>query len=247
MKILLLDIETSPNLAYVWRLFKQNISLPMLAESGYILCWAAKWLGSDEVMFDSVYNSRPKRMLKRIHSLLESADAVIHYNGTSFDIPTLNKEFLLHKMTPPSTYRQIDLYLTAKSRFRFPSNKLEYIAKALGLSGKFKHSGFELWERCMKKDPDAWKEMQKYNEQDVILLEEVYQIFLPWIRNHPNVGLYSDTETSTCPNCGSSDLVRRGFTYTSVGKYQRYNCTSCGTWSRDRRSVKSLGLTGDRA
>ena len=100
MRILLLDIESSPNTAHVWGLWQQNVSLNQLMESSYVLCYAAKWLGEEDVFFDSVHQSKPKAMLKGIHGLLDAADAVIHYNGTKFDIPTLNKEFLLHSFNP---------------------------------------------------------------------------------------------------------------------------------------------------
>jgi uncharacterized protein YprB with RNaseH-like and TPR domain len=89
-KILLLDIETSPNTAHVWGIWDQNIGLNQLLESSYTLCYAAKWLGKKEVIFDSVNKSSQKKMLQGIHKLLDEADAVIHYNGARFDIPTLN-------------------------------------------------------------------------------------------------------------------------------------------------------------
>lgn len=237
MKTLLLDIETAPNTAYVWGLFKENIPLQRLVESGYVMCWCAKWLGEEGVFFDSVHQSKPKKMLQRIHKLLEEADAVIHYNGTRFDIPTLNKEFLLNGMAPPSAYRQIDLLLTARSRFRFASNKLDYVAQALGVGKKYKHEGFELWIKCMNNDAEAWDRMEDYNKQDVILLERVYEKFRPWIRNHPNVGLYMDSEVPVCSHCGSDSLVRRGWATTTAGKYRRYQCNSCGSWDRERRGV----------
>jgi predicted RNA-binding Zn-ribbon protein involved in translation (DUF1610 family) len=176
-------------------------------------------------------------MLKRIHKLMDEADAVVHYNGTKFDVPTLNKEFLLHKLSPPSSYRQIDLYSTAKSRFRFASNKLDYIAQQLGIGKKHKHEGFELWVKCMNNDANAWATMETYNKQDVELLEGVYNIFRPWIRNHPNVALYTDSEHNVCPLCGGSRLTRRGFAYTTTGRYQRYQCRDCGHWSRDRTGI----------
>ena len=105
MKILLLDIETAPNTAYVWRLFKENIGTNQLLESSYVMCWAAKWVGSDDIMFDSIYYSKPKQMLKRIHKLLDQADVVIHWNGSKSDIPTLNKEFIEYGLTPPAPYK----------------------------------------------------------------------------------------------------------------------------------------------
>lgn len=237
MKILLLDIESAPNIAYVWGLFKQNISISQIVDSGYILSWAAKWLGEKEIMFDSVHKSKPKVMLKRVHKLLDEADAVIHYNGTRFDIPTLNKEFLLYRMTPPSSYRQIDLFNTAKNRFRFASNKLDYIAQQLGVGKKHAHEGFELWVKCMAGDNEAWKRMEEYNKQDVVLLEGVYEVFRPWIKSHPNYGLYRKADGIMCPACGGGSLVRRGFAFTTTGSYQRYQCKSCGHWSRDRSGV----------
>jgi DNA polymerase elongation subunit (family B) len=233
-KILLLDIETAPNTAYVWGLFKQNISISQVVDSSSVLCWAAKWLGDEEVMFDSVVKSGRKRMLKRIHKLLEQCDAVVHYNGTRFDIPTLNKEFLEASMLPPAPYQQVDLLRTARRQFRFPSNKLDYVARALNLGQKEKHEGFELWIKCMQKDPDAWERMEKYNKQDVVLLEAVYNRFLPWIKNHPNHGLYN--ESVVCSSCGSQHLQRRGYSVSTVGKYQRYQCNGCGSWSQERVS-----------
>lgn len=237
MKILLLDIESSPNTAHVWGLWQQNVSINQLMESSYVLCYAAKWYGDKEVMFDSVHKSRPKTMLKGIHRLLNDADAVVHYNGTKFDIPTLNKEFLLHSFNPPSPYKQIDLLRVVRSNFRFPSNKLDYVAQRLNLGKKHEHEGHELWVKCMNGDKDAWKRMEKYNIQDVVLLENLYGHLLPWIKSHPNHNLFSDGHV--CPNCSSSSLQRRGTAISATGTYQRYQCRSCGTWSQSTKSIKS--------
>jgi DNA polymerase elongation subunit (family B) len=238
IKILLLDIETAPNLVHVWGLWQQNVHISQIMDASYVMCWAAKWLGEETIYFDSVHQSRPKRMLSRIHMLLTQADAVIHYNGTRFDIPTLNKEFLMHGMPPPSTYKQIDLLATARGRFRFPSNKLDYIAQAMGVGKKHEHAGHALWVKCMAGDDASWKEMEAYNKNDVVLLEEVYNVFLPWIKNHPNLNIFNDTEDA-CPNCGGHNLRKRGFSYTIAQKYQRYACRDCGTWSRSRTAEKT--------
>lgn len=211
-------------------------------QNGSVLCWSAKWLGSQEILFDSVHNSSKKRMLKGIYKLLAEADAVIHYNGSRFDIPTLNKEFLLLGWTPPAPYQQIDLLRTARKQFRFPSNKLEYIAKSLGLGEKTKHAGHDLWVKCMAGDNAAWAVMEEYNKNDVVLLEDVYNKLLPWITTHPSHGLYSGNDV--CPNCGSVHLVKRGFFYTTLSKYQRYKCKNCGTWSRSRVSALTKNKAG---
>lgn len=231
MKILFLDIETAPNTAHVWGLFKQNIGVNQVRESSYVLCWAAKWYGSDEVMYDSVHYSSHKKMLRGVHRLLDEADAVVHYNGTKFDIPTLNKEFLLHGFKPPSPVRQIDLLKTARNKFKFPSNRLDYVAQALKVGKKFKHEGHELWIKCMAGDPVAWEVMEEYNKGDVDLLEKVYEQFKPWITGHANLSL-NEGGRLVCPTCASHKVTKRGYAYTQTYKYQRFQCRTCGHWFR---------------
>ena len=228
MKILFLDIETSPNTAHVWGLWNQNIGLSQLRESSRVMCWAAKWMGEDEINFDSEFQSSHKSMIKKVHKLLEKADAVCHYNGTKFDIPTLQKEFLKHGLTPPAPFKQIDLLKTARNQFRFPSNKLDYVAGVLKLGKKVKHEGHDMWLKCMAKDPEAWATMEEYNKNDVVLLEQVYEVFKPWIRNHPNMSHF--TGEAVCPVCGSNHNQTRGTRVSASGKHVRYQCQDCGKW-----------------
>lgn len=236
-KVLFLDIETSPNLATVWGIWNQNIAISQLIESSYTLCWAAKWQGSKEVMFDSVQKSGKRGVIKSIYNLLKEADVVIHYNGKRFDIPTLNKEFLLADLTPPSPFKQIDLYHTVRKKFRFVSNKLAYITEQLGFKGKIK-TNHKLWLDCMNGDKCAWKKMEAYNRRDITELERVYKVVLPWIENHPNLGMFTESTRPACTNCGSTHLQARGMQRSKTQSYRRYQCTNCGTWTRSRFSEK---------
>ena len=237
MHILLLDIETAPNLAHVWGLWDQNVSLNQLIDSGYILCWTAKWLGKEGVFFSSRQKNTKKGMLKSIHSLLNEADAVVHYNGRRFDVPWLNREFITCGFKPPSPYKEIDLLETVKKSFKFPSNKLEYVSKALGVGEKIKTT-HELWIGCMKNDPKCWELMQEYNIRDVVLLERVYEKLLPWIKGHANYSMLS-ANTLVCPNCGGNNAQRRGFSYTLASKFQRYQCKDCGHWFKDNKRLNT--------
>ncbi len=233
MKKLLLDIETAPNLVHVWALWQQNVGLNQIQDAGYVLCWAAKWHGEDAMYFDSVHRNDPRAMLENIHAMISEADMVIHYNGKSFDMPTLNKEFIVHGMMPPPPYKQVDLCQIAKSTFRFPSNKMDYIAQKLKLSRKRDHGkGHQLWTDCMAGKPEAWHIMEEYNIQDVVVLEEMYDKFLPWIRVHPNHGLYDKPNRPVCPSCGSKRLQARGYARTMVSEYQRFQCKDCGGWCK---------------
>ena len=236
MKILCLDIETAPNLAYVWKLWDENVGLEQLVSSHYMLCWSAKWLGQKEIMFSSKFTFKTSEMLEQLHSLLDEADAVIHYNGKRFDIPHINREFITNGFKPPSPYKQIDLLETVKRQFRFPSNKLDYVSQALGLGKKEKHTGFSLWVGCIQDDPKAWKTMQKYNIQDVLLLEKLYKVVQPWIKGHANHSLFNP-DALVCPNCGGKHHNKRGFAYTVSSVFQRYQCKGCGGWFKDNKPL----------
>lgn len=235
MKLLMLDIETAPAIAHVWNLFKENIPLDRLMESGYTLCWAAKWYGEKEIFFDSLHQSGPKTMARGAHKLLGEADAVVHFNGQRFDIPTLNREFILHDLKPPAPYKQIDLLKVARKNFKFQSNKMEYIVKVLGIGEKYKHAGYQTWVGCMNNDPVSWADMKTYNIHDVIMLERIYDEFKPWIQGHPNHSVYGGE--LVCTNCGGKRLVKRGYQFTATAKYQRFLCRDCGTWCRSGRSL----------
>lgn len=229
MKILVLDIENAPHNAYVWALWKQNINPGQVIKGGYCLSWAAKWVGKKEVMFASLQGGHAT-MIKKIHKLLTEADAVIHYNGTQHDIPILQREFLLKGMAPPAPYKQIDLIKTVRRTFKFPSNSLAYVVKALGLGEKGDSGGFETWEGCMANKPKAWATLEKYNIQDVLITEKLYERIKPWIKGHPNNSVFRGQVC--CPTCSGTNLQRRGFAITQSAQYVRLHCQDCGSWSR---------------
>lgn len=237
-KILTLDIETSPHLATVWGLWDQNVSLSQLREATTVICWAAKWIGKSGVEFRSDFHDGHTESIERIHALLDQADIVVGYNSRSFDVKHLNREFVLAGMQPPSPYKQIDLLAEVRRNFKFASNKLDYVSQALDLGAKTKHSGQALWNACLvDKDPKAWDLMRKYNVQDVRLNELVYDRLLPWLK-HPNVNLYEiDADKHRCPTCGQENLSRQGYALTTLGKYQRFKCRDCGTWSKSGNRI----------
>lgn len=223
-KILTFDIETAPHIAYIWRMWKENIGVDQLITPGYMLTWAAKWLGNNKVESATMLN---QNFLERLWTLLDKADIVIAHNGIKFDVPHCNTFFLLAGMTPPSTYRTIDTLQVARRIFKFPSNRLDGLGEFLGLGRKEK-TEFTLWARCVQGEKKAFKEMQAYNIQDVHLLEAVYLAMRPYMNNHPNVATYGDVEEISCPACGNTSLVKNGYYRTNVSKFQRYMCATCG-------------------
>lgn len=252
-KILLLDLETAPAKVFTWGLWEQNIGTTQIVEDGYVLMWCAKWLHKKEVLSDmlinypSFYKENPrsdKKIAESIWKLMDEADIIVTQNGIDFDLKWINTMFVKHGLKPVSPYKSVDTKRVLKSKFRFISNKLDFVGRKLGLGGKLSTGGFELWEGCLKGDKKCWDKMLKYCKNDVILLEKLYLKVLPFISNHPNYGLYSGVSDSVCPNCGCKSLERRGFEYTSTNKYQRYVCKKCGKWSRERKSIGKINVSG---
>lgn len=230
MRTLILDIETRPLLCWVWTVREPTIAPNQIVDPGGVMCWAAKWAGEKQVIFRSAHHDGHDRMVEDIHRLLDQADAVVHYNGTRFDIKHLETEFLRAGLDPPSPHHDIDL-LAAVRRFRFPSNKLDFVAGTLGIGAKEATGGMSLWTRCMAGDPASWAKMRRYNVRDVRLTEALYERLRPWIRRHPNVALV-DGAGFGCPSCGSDRMQRRGTRAYTGGVYQLWHCQACRAWAK---------------
>lgn len=240
-KMLLLDIETSPSVAYTFDMWQTNISADKLIQPSQILCWAAKWYGKKKMFFRSVHHDGKEKMLEDIYKLVDQADILTHYNGKRFDIPHLKREWLLAGMTPPSPYKQIDLYQTVKSQFKFTHNSLGNVCVQLGLQTKIAHEGFDMWPRCMAGDADAWAMMKAYNINDVAIMEPLYNRLRPWVPSHPSIAAL--TGTNVCPACGSTELEPKGTTITTVGRFVTLLCSDCGKWSRVNKRELGVGVT----
>lgn len=240
-RILILDIETAPNVAYVWRFFKENVGAKQVIENGYMLSYAAKWLDEKEVFYEDLSNQHEADMLTKLAKLLDEADIVVAHHGDMFDLPHIQGRFLVHGIKPPAPYKQVDTKKIAKKEFNFPSNSLEYLAVVLNLPIKKgqhrKFPGFELWLGVLRNDPEAWAEMKEYNIDDILVLEQLYKVFRPFHRLHPNVAVFDDEHDVHCPKCNSDNIQYRGYAHTTVGRYHRFQCNDCGGWGRDRKNV----------
>jgi DNA polymerase elongation subunit (family B) len=235
MKILTLDIETSPNLVYAWGLWQQNIPISFIVKPTYVLSWSAKWLGKKKVYYKSCND---EDFLQTIWDMIDDADAVVHYNGVAFDMKHLNREFVEAGMNKPLMPKDIDLLRTVRTQFKYPSNKLDYVADRLLGEKKGDTGGFATWIGCMEGKAWAWNIMKKYNKQDVVITEKLYLKIRGWIKGHPNHGLYiEDQDNPICRNCGSDHVHRQGYQRLNVNSYQRYRCADCGAQMRGRRRV----------
>jgi len=236
-KIVLLDIETAPNLGWVWGKYDQNVIA--FYSTTYILSFAYKSLGDADITVRALpdYKGYTKdrandELLSRdLWSVLDSADIVVAHNGDAFDIKRSNARFIAHDLPPPSPFKTVDTLKIAKKHFKFESNKLDDLGQYLAVGEKLAHTGFKLWRGCMDGDPEAWKQMKEYNAQDVALLEEVYLKLRPWATTHPNLNLYGGgSDTVKCSSCGSDHVQKRGYSYAVTQVRQRFQCVDCRHW-----------------
>lgn len=238
-RTLILDIETSPIVAYVWGLKDQNVGLSQIKKDWAVLAWSAKWLGdppSKIIYMDSRREkdyANDKRILLPLWKLLDAADIVITQNGQYFDAPKLNARFIFHGMKPPSPYKHFDTYQLVKRVASFTSNKLEYLTSKLCTTYKKeshkKFPGMALWDACMNRNVQAWDEMKRYNIMDVLSTEEFYMKIRAWApERFPKP--YQTDAVKNCGTCGKGPLQKRGLNINKKVRRQRLQCRACGAW-----------------
>lgn len=240
--ILFFDIETLPIVAYTWGTWGVDISNDKIIKDWCCLAFSAKWLDDNRIIADiltpkEVANRDDERLCKHVWKLLDDADIVVAQNGRRFDIPKMNGRFWKHGLGPPASYKIIDTMESAKKTFGLTYNSLDFLGEYLGAGRKLKID-FSLWEQCDQGHKDALKLMSEYNQQDVILLENVYNKMRPWIQNHPRLTLY-DKVVGKCPVCLGGDYKKIGLYTAAQKQYAEYRCNSCGSVWHDTKAERN--------
>lgn len=244
-KVLILDIETFGLVVETWGIWDQKILPDQILKDWCVASWAAKWLGDppEKTMYmDNRDRKDPRndeRIIKGIHKLINEADIIVGQNSKAFDIKRLNARFAFYDLKATSPFKHFDTKQVAKNKFGFTSNSLKDLCKYFKVkyqkSDHKKFPGRELWRQCEAKNLEAWEEMKKYNITDVLATEGVYKKLEPWY-NQINVDVYGNLDGVTCGNvtCLGKNLQWRGYSVTSEGKFRRFQCQDCGTWSRTK-------------
>jgi len=242
-KILVIDIETLPTIAYTWAIWDVNIPPVNIIQDTCILSWSAKWLYDSNIMSDiltsdEAIDRNPDRLVTNIWDLFDEADFAVAYNGLGFDFKHLNTAWITAELSPPSLYRKIDPFPIVKKTFNFTSYKMDYITKKLGLQRKLP-TDMSFWIGCSNGEKEALNKMLEYNKHDIIVLEELYLKFRPWMENHPNIGAYHDSNDAVCKYCGSTNItdLKDKFYYTNASKFQTARCNDCTGITRYPKSV----------
>lgn len=234
------DIETSPLISYTWGIWQQDVI--EVIEDYQILSVAWQWVDKKTVYVigqDDFKDWKPGvnsdvNVVKKIWELLDECDYAVAHNGDQFDIKKVNTRMMVHGLTPPSPYKQLDTKKIAKRVAGFTSNRLKHLANDLSVAQKGDPGGFGTWKGCLAGDPKAWAKMKRYNKQDIPPLMDLYLKFRPWDKSAFPLNVATGRPES-CPKCGGTKM-NAGMKYhsTKTGAYQYFRCQSCGGMAKSR-------------
>jgi DNA polymerase elongation subunit (family B) len=188
-----------------------------------------KWKGQKKVhRLEWSANQCDKDLLKKFSKVLTEADLVIGHNGDRFDLKWVNTRLLYHGLPPIGKIISEDTLKIAKRHFNLQSNKLDYIAKLLGLGSKLPTGGYKLWiDIVMHKCPKAMKKMGRYCDMDVKLLEQVHDKLA--VFQEPTINL-SGNDLLGCLRCENKRMTTNGvYELQSGAVKQRLRCLKCGS------------------
>ena len=232
-KRLYFDIETSPNIGLFWSAgYKQNIDYSNIIKERAIICICYKWEDDKEVyslQWDK--NQDDKKLLQEFVKVANQATELVGHNGDKFDLPWIRTRCVYHQIEMFPRYTTIDTLKVSRAKFRFNSNRLNYIAQYLGIGQKIK-TEFNLWKDIvLNKDKTAMDKMIKYCKKDVILLEKVHKLLSVHIEAKSHYGVLFGQDRGSCPECGSDELIiKQRRTSASGLKKITYQCKVCNKY-----------------
>lgn len=228
-KRLFFDIETSPNIALLWEPGHQiSISSDFIIKERAIICVGWQW-GHEKKVHALTWdkNHNDKTLLEKFVKIMHEADEIITHNGDGFDTPWIRTRCLKHGIPLSPDFVSIDTLKAARSKFKFNSNRLNYIAKFLNVGEKI-HTDLDLWKAVvLDKNSNALKEMVRYCKKDVSLLKEVWEKMDSYLPAKSNFG----SNIKTCPSCSSVNvkIAHRRVTAQMYKKVQ-FQCKDCGKY-----------------
>jgi len=232
IKRLFYDIETSYNIVKSWRVgFNLNIGPQDIIHERAIICISYKWEGEDKVSTLIWNDGCDKKLVEAFVKIMAEADELVGHNIDRYDTKFLMTRAITHGILGLPKYNSFDTLKKAKKHFNFNSNKLDYIAKLIGLDGKLNHEGLKMWDDIVlysilnigtkKQYNESLSTMVEYCEQDVILTEEVYNKLRMYSEQNMHHGVLNGGEKFYYPNCGSENISLVKTTVTKMGTIKR--------------------------
>ena len=239
-KILIFDVETSTmDLAiktYQLKNYIKYFNPDDIVRDWILLSVAWKFHGDKTTKCISVHKDNienDRAVVDAFYNVLKTADVIIGHNMKGFDIKKFNTKIIEYGYAPLhfKAAQIIDTLTLSRRYFKFSSNRLSYVAKKLGVDAK---DASPDWNKILDGSESELRYMRKYNKQDVIVTEQVYDKLKGWHDTHINLNMIAQIKDSeglpvvACRVCLSGNLMRDGFAYNATTKSQRHKCKDCG-------------------
>src|SRR3990167_8755389 len=231
-KRLFWDVETAPNIVFSWRVGnKINLSYENIITERAIICICFKYEGESKVHYLTWDKGNDKKMLEQFVKILNEADESVGHNSDQFDTRWVRARCILHGIPMVPDLHTLDTLKLSRKGFNFNSHRLNYLGQYLGLGEKI-HTGFNLWKDIvLKNDKKAMDKMVRYCQQDVKLLEKVYQKLNQYTLAKSHKGVAEGGEPHHCPSCGHNSCISNGVRVMANGlKKHRLHCNRCGKY-----------------
>jgi hypothetical protein len=241
VNILFWDIETLPYKGYFWGIWEQNIPHAFIQKDKSIICISYKWFG-EELVHTINIGQDPERferdpyddsyVISEFLKVLNEADFVVAHNGDKFDYPILKARSIIHDL-PAFQVRKVDTLKMAKGCGQMPrGNSLKQLALTLGLDVQKGGTSIQWWiDIAEKSSPEALDKMLHYCDDDVRVLEAVFEKLWPHCeRILPNIHrlVGGSRDVTACSRCGSVNYRKHNKYIKNVQVFQRYICKDCG-------------------
>jgi len=234
------DIETSYCQGWFWQpSYNTRITTDQIIKESAIICICWKWEGEKRVNSLEWDKGNDKKMIKKFYKELLQADEVVGHNGDKFDLKWVRTQFIKHGIESMPEIKTIDTLKIARSKFKFKSNRLDYIGKFLGFGGKIDTGGIDLWHDIIQKNSKrAMKKMVTYCKRDVELLEKVFLKLEGYAKPKTHIGIQMGNDKCSCKYCGSENTYLKDRTILASGNMRAcLKCKDCGKHSTVAMSV----------
>lgn len=233
------DIEVSPCQGWFWQTGTQYIGAHNIREAGKIICISYRFMDWPKGKVKSLKwdkNQCDKKMVHKFYEEVKDAELLVGHNGDQFDKKWINVRLAAHGLPTLKFNETEDTLKQVRKQFKLPSYRLDFLCKYFKIGGKLATTS-DLWEEivfnnCKKK----LKEMVEYCNNDVLILEELYRTIYPYVDHKMNLAVMH-RDPSICPQCASTNIIKRGFKYLKSGIFQRYTCNECGHRYRDGKNL----------
>jgi DNA polymerase elongation subunit (family B) len=244
MKRLYFDVETSFNkIASFYIGNKVSVNYNAILEERKIICICYKWEGKDTV-YSLTWDKKQceKQMLKDFLKVAEQADELVGHNGDRFDLPWIRTRCLLNGVKTFPEFVTVDTLKLTRNKFKFNSNRLDYLAQIMGVGKKSSHSGLQLWIDVVNGNKKALSEMVAYCRNDVKILESVYKKLEGYVKPKTHISAHKHGTRWGCPQCGSQDVHCNKTRVTAAGvqRFEMKCYNGCGRIYSVPNSVYSL-------